>query len=163
MERLWLNEGQPQSSQLAKWIQEQSQGPSNSDVIDITSSEAEEDTDVNQQEKTKEKSTQQKPWKKGKTAKPRNRALQFVPTPDIPAETPVINVPVQEAVPKNSKKKVTLKEPTDREVNRQMKKSENTALKFLQKIKMRLYVDQEKSSPSLEGMELIIDPNKADT
>ena len=145
---------------MAKATQEQGQGPSNQDVIDITSTESEEDTDVNQQEKQKGKSTQQKPGQKGRTAKPRNSELQLIPTPDIPAETPVINVPTQKAVPK---KKVTFKEPTDREANRQMKKSENTALKFHRKIKMRLYVDQEESSPPLEEMELIKDPHKADT
>ena len=123
---------------MTKPIRKQSQGTSNQDIIDITPTESREDTDVNQQEKRKEKSTQQKPGKKRKLAKLRNSELQLIPTPDISAETPAINVPTQKDAPK---KEVTFEEPTDREVNQQMEKSGNTVLKFLRKIKMRLYVD----------------------
>ena len=153
---LWLNEGQPQSGKSAESIIEPSRGPSNMDVTDFIDTTTEEDANINQL-------VNRKPENRGKTAKPRNSDLRFVPTPEVPAETIVINVPTEKATPKTPKKKVSFKEPTDREVNRQMKKSENTALEFHRKIKMRLYVDQTKTNTPLEEMELIENPHKADT
>ena len=73
------------------------------DFIDTTS---EEDTNINQL-------ANKEPENRGRTAKPRNSELRFVPTPEVPAETSVINVPTEKAIPRTPKKKVSFKEPTD--------------------------------------------------
>lgn len=93
--------------------------------------------------------------KKARAFKPKTSEQQFKMSPDIPDEEPVVAVPAL-----GHRKCVKTQEPTQKEIDRQMKLEDNVALEFSSKTSLRLYVDQPEGEPlPFDEMKIIDNPH----